>query len=441
MYQESLLHTHKNKTMLNDNIKPNHGASGTDAAPANYHPREDDVILKLTIDQKRQLLYEWFKDPKGTPIGKFCVQIKNVPHARPFLRKAAITLDLVTLRKTRKDQSDVVDDIARELIFAFTPSRCRTNRRYPPRVVDLETTKKLLVEFLDDNTMAPLGRFLRKHNALNQKECILPLVKRIRLCRLRKHRDAPGVRDAAVTKIDQVLLAYPNESKVRDQKRTFTLDELKTFLIEWYNDNDMISIVEFLKKKDALDARKSVRLLIRAIRLRKLRCDREDNPGSRQVALKEIDSLFEDKKQLKMLDQRVRRGRSGVHHRKKAEDAVDPKDMKALIKAWYNDDEMLPIGEFLRCRGALDVRYSMTNYVNTVRGLRHLRKKREKPGVHELAMRKINDISFSNEASRKTAERKRKPIFTPEQNEEVASKLPQDLSLQVLAEPDESVIQ
>eukprot|EP00521_Asterionellopsis_glacialis_P017870 CAMPEP_0195303974 /NCGR_PEP_ID=MMETSP0707-20130614/33618_1 /TAXON_ID=33640 /ORGANISM="Asterionellopsis glacialis, Strain CCMP134" /LENGTH=59 /DNA_ID=CAMNT_0040367657 /DNA_START=37 /DNA_END=212 /DNA_ORIENTATION=+ len=53
---------------------------------------------KLTLHDKKQIALDWFTDPEGTDIGKFCVHMKHAPQARRFVRLVADKLDLLSLR-------------------------------------------------------------------------------------------------------------------------------------------------------------------------------------------------------------------------------------------------------------------------------------------------------------------------------------------------------
>jgi len=120
---------------------------------------------------------------------------------------------------------------------------------------------------------------------------------------------------------------------------------------------------------------------IRKNRLQKLWRERDD-PKTHALAMKRIErvSLREESKNSDMA--------SG--------DGASLADMKVLLKEWFDNEDMVPIGKFLRKQNKAHLKDDMHSFIHQNR-LKKLRRERDDPKTHALAMKRIEAISFRDD--------------------------------------------
>merc|ERR1712018_659767 len=72
-------------------------------------------------------------------------------------------------------------------------------------------------------------------------------------------------------------------------------------------------------------------------------------------------------------------------------------DVKALLKDWFENDEMIPVGKFLRQRNKIELRDDMHSLIRQNR-LKKLFQGRGDPKTHALAMKRIERATLCKDA-------------------------------------------
>ena len=184
------------------------------AAPDDRDSPKGRLGPKLTIEEKRQFVLEWFLS--GVSPSNFRPDESGVP--RPFIRKAIKALHLNQLRKRRERGEDSVDELATMKIKKFCPGKkdCRVR-------LDSTQMKKLLLEWFDDPGMRPLVRFLRPKSLLRERHVMLSLINKNSLRQLRRERADAGARKAALSQINTLfecaVFKYYETATMMDQKQ------------------------------------------------------------------------------------------------------------------------------------------------------------------------------------------------------------------------------
>eukprot|EP00591_Stephanopyxis_turris_P008250 CAMPEP_0195508276 /NCGR_PEP_ID=MMETSP0794_2-20130614/1521_1 /TAXON_ID=515487 /ORGANISM="Stephanopyxis turris, Strain CCMP 815" /LENGTH=850 /DNA_ID=CAMNT_0040635189 /DNA_START=146 /DNA_END=2698 /DNA_ORIENTATION=- len=334
-------------------------------------PHDSTIFLKA-------LLIDWFNDDNMTPISQFLKK-------RDARENKEIMIRLVRknrLRKLRKERDNVeareeamskIDNIL--LKEDLDGGSCCLGQ---PQLNEKEAMKALLVDFFNDGNMLNIAQFLKKRNMSHKREEMKRLVSQTNLRKLRNERENDGVREKAMSKIENICLNRANK-----EKSHLSIVDLKALIIEWFNDENMTSIPPFLKRRGALENKDVVIRLVRKNGLLKLRKER-DNDEARDLAMSKIDNMS-------LAQGKVSR---------KNKNGIRQKMIKSAIKEWFIDEDKVSIRQFLEQRGELEIRASVCKLA-TKNGLRELRKERENPEVYTLAMKKINDL-FSNDLPQKS---------------------------------------
>uniref|UniRef100_A0A7S4N9L8 Uncharacterized protein n=1 Tax=Odontella aurita TaxID=265563 RepID=A0A7S4N9L8_9STRA len=287
-------------------------------------PAGEKVTLKAINPQMmKALIMEWFDDPKARSVPRFLKdegafeakgQVMSIVKATPLrkLRKGRQELGVrdeadaaVAKALGEADAHSVVacemklDNLdlgsGRDKLHQGAQGEAPEEQSYDAKV------KMLIQQWFDSDKMKPIDRVLQENNAVELKNVVVELIKKNGLRKLRKERENPDVRKKAAEKINGMCsstlfqtkkqaLGVGTGKKHRDETTNSSKkDLLQCLLLEFFHDDEMLSIPDFLERRDALELRKEMARLVRKLRLDKLKRQRAK---IKKVATMRIENAF-----------------------------------------------------------------------------------------------------------------------------------------------------
>ena len=315
---------------------------------------------KLTLEQKRELTMSWFTSPQGDS-----VRIKDLPHGKAFVRRAARELKLVQLRKLRRSLSDEVqkahvDGMARRRVLSYHPRQFAAQQEQKnisesqktsttSTSLDRNQIRSILLAFYGSTgrDAVPLGRHLRNCGVLAHKQDILTIVRSIGLRRMK--RDGVSLEEATA-KLDEVLATVSSaDQKKADCAIVDCADHLDAMQID--TDDAAVPMVDTTKAK-----RQATRIAER----------RAQRKAQRQavVEAKRAARILKKKQQQQQQQQQqnVRKAAQKqlpdkalaiIQSNSSLRKLVESEDAQTLLMEWYVDPSKPSIVDFLTSKDAM----------------------------------------------------------------------------------------
>mmetsp|Transcript_7001 Transcript_7001/g.14686 ORF Transcript_7001/g.14686 Transcript_7001/m.14686 type:complete len:649 (-) Transcript_7001:293-2239(-) len=363
------------------------------------------------------LLKEWFEDPDLKPIPRFL-------RAKGALGKKDAFLRLVkkaSLRKLRKEREE---PDAREVALGKIASVCaisgdRTKQGRGSQVVPVAEFGKCVPKTkrsLDEKKGYVIDWFVsgesvgdfRAGDKQVPRAFIRKTAKALDLRKLQKGDDPVAAREIASLRVKEYR---PGKDRNVCSIVVDNPAQLKSVIVQWFEDPQMRPIPRFLKDNGVTEEREAAVELVRKTSLRKLRRDRED-PKKYGKALAIIDRAFFPKvaKPVKIIERELEHlvidswkdvARPGIAQSEQEGKKTNPnqrhaKDVKALLIEWFEHEEKPSINQFLAEKGAMEVKAMFVLLVKK-HGLRRLQKNRNNPEAREQAMKEIDSILIEGE--------------------------------------------
>ena len=333
--------------------------TASNSAAAGEQPKRKP---KLTLEQKRELTLTWFTSQKED--ADEVKRIKDLPHGKAFVRRAARDLKLVPLRKLRRSLSDEVqranvDEMARRRVLSYHPRKFaiaaqREQKNISPTIttsssLDRDQIRSILLAFYGSTgrDAVPLGRHLRNCGVLAQKRDILAIVRSIGLRRMK--RDGVSLEEATA-KLDEVLatVSFAEQNKKGEKAENSTVVDCADHLDAMQIDDDAaVPLVETRTTKAKRQAthiaerraqhkaqRQAMVEAKRAARI--LKAAQKQQQNARKAAQKQ-------QKQQQLPDKALAIIQSNPSLRK----LVQSDDAQTLLMEWYVDPSKPSIVDFL----------------------------------------------------------------------------------------------
>jgi len=338
---------------------------------------------KLTIDQKRSIVLDWFK-------ADATVRIRDLPAARPFVRRAATDLNLFELRKLRAAAStergnvDGIDEMAHGRIMSYRPRRrdvekieigddtkgenvpSTTTMPTTTKTLDKDTIRSVLISFYVDGDTAhaaPLGRHLRNANVFGHRDQIMKVVKSAQLRKMRRE----GVdRAVAIAKLDEVL----SNNGGTTSEDTCIATNLEAMQIDDDSAADATAVDRPMQtkrpKKAAVAAQRR----------------------SERVAARKVQRIAKRQKAKADRTTEVQRKANTVLTRNPSLLSTHP-DLKSLVVEWFDHPSKPSIVDFLESKDMMELKRPM-RLVCKAGQLQKFCKARDSPGARVQAMHIVN---------------------------------------------------